>query len=109
MHAYALAKRGNSLRVQTAAAAWGRRGARVNTISPEVIITPLARDEPSGPRKEWFEHVRDVCAAKRFATCDEVGDAAAFLLGPQAGFITRADLVMDGGVTAALRSGELTM
>jgi NAD(P)-dependent dehydrogenase (short-subunit alcohol dehydrogenase family) len=109
VHAYALAKRANSLRVETAAAAWGKRGARVNTISPGVIITPLALDELSGPRQQWFEHVREVCAAKRFATPDEVGDAAAFLLGPQAGFITGADLLMDGGVTAALRTGELTM
>jgi NAD(P)-dependent dehydrogenase (short-subunit alcohol dehydrogenase family) len=109
VHAYALSKRANSLRVQTAAAAWGKRGARVNTISPGVIITPLALDELSGPRKDWFEHMRQVCAAKRFATPDEVGDAAAFLLGERAGFITGADLLMDGGVTAALRSAELTM
>jgi len=109
VHAYALSKRANALRVQTAAAAWGKRAARVNTISPGVIITPLALDELSGPRREWFEHMREVCAAKRFATADEVGDAAAFLLGPQAGFITGADLLMDGGVTSALRAGELTM
>ncbi|MEZ0065016.1 NAD(P)-dependent dehydrogenase (short-subunit alcohol dehydrogenase family) [Streptacidiphilus sp. MAP12-20] len=109
VHAYALSKRANSLRVQTAAAAWGRRRARVNTVSPGVIITPLALDELSGPRKEWFEHLRQTCAAKRFATPDEVGDVAAFLLGPQAGFITGADLLMDGGVTSALRTGELTM
>lgn len=109
VHAYALSKRANSLRVQTAAAAWGQRGARVNAISPGVIITPLALDELSGPRKEWFENVRQTCAAKRFATPDEVGDVCAFLLGPQAGFITGADLLMDGGVTSALRTGELTM
>ena len=109
VHAYALAKRANSLRVQTAAAAWGKHGARVNALSPGVIITPLARDELSGPRKDWFENVRRVSAAQRFATPDEVGDVAAFLLGEQAGFITGADLLMDGGVTAALRTGELIM
>ncbi|WP_425314736.1 SDR family oxidoreductase [Streptacidiphilus jiangxiensis] len=109
VHAYALSKRANSLRVQTAAAAWGRRGARVNTVSPGVIITPLALDELSGPRKEWFEHVRQSCAAQRFATPDEVGDVAAFLLGPQASFVTGADLLMDGGVTSALRTGELSL
>jgi NAD(P)-dependent dehydrogenase (short-subunit alcohol dehydrogenase family) len=108
VHAYALAKRGNSLRVLTAAAAWGKRGARINTISPGVIITPLALDELSGPRGEWFENVRQTCAAKRFSTSDEVATVAAFLLGGQAGFITGADLLMDGGVTAALRTGELT-
>lgn len=109
VHAYALSKRANSLRVQTAAAAWGKRGARVNTISPGVIITPLALDELSGPRKDWFDNVRRTCAAGRFATPDEVGDVAAFLLGDQAGFITGADLLMDGGVTSALRTGELTI
>jgi NAD(P)-dependent dehydrogenase (short-subunit alcohol dehydrogenase family) len=108
VHAYALAKRGNSLRVLAAAAAWGKRGARINTISPGVIITPLALDELSGPRGEWFENVRQTCAAKRFSTSDEVATVAAFLLGGQAGFITGADLLMDGGVTAALRTGELT-
>lgn len=109
VHAYALSKRANSLRVQTAAAAWGKRGARVNTISPGVIITPLALDELSGPRKDWFENVRVTSATGRFASPDEVGDVAAFLLGEQAGFITGADLLMDGGVTAALRTGELTL
>ncbi|MFJ8108325.1 SDR family oxidoreductase [Streptomyces sp. NPDC096132] len=109
VHAYALSKRANSLRVQTAAVAWGRRGARVNAVSPGVIVTPLARDELSGPRKEWFEQVRKASAAGRFGTPDEVADAAAFLLGRQAGFITGADLLMDGGVTAALRTGELTI
>ncbi|GAB3004087.1 SDR family oxidoreductase [Streptomyces pseudoechinosporeus] len=109
VHAYALSKRANSLRVQTAAVAWGKRGARVNAVSPGVIITPLALDELSGPRGEWFEQVRKVSAAGRFGTSDEVADTAAFLLGRQAGFITGADLLMDGGVTAALRAGELTI
>ncbi|OXY92868.1 SDR family oxidoreductase [Streptomyces diastatochromogenes] len=109
VHAYALSKRANSLRVQTAAVAWGKRGARVNAVSPGVIITPLALDELSGPRQEWFEQVRKVSPAGRFGTPDEVADAAAFLLGRQSGFITGADLLMDGGVTAALRAGELTL
>ncbi|MEU9895030.1 SDR family oxidoreductase [Streptomyces phaeochromogenes] len=108
VHAYALSKRANSLRVQTAAAAWGKRGARVNAVSPGVIITPLALDELSGPRREWFENLREVSAAKRFGTSEEVATVAAFLLGREAGFITGADLLMDGGVTAALRTGELT-
>jgi NAD(P)-dependent dehydrogenase (short-subunit alcohol dehydrogenase family) len=108
VRAYALAKRANSLRVLTAAVAWGKRGARINAISPGVIITPLALDELAGPRGAWFEKVRTTCAAKRFSTSDEVAQVAAFLLGDRAGFITGADLLMDGGVTAALRSGELT-
>ncbi|MCX4765840.1 hypothetical protein OG562_33665 [Streptomyces sp. NBC_01275] len=71
VHAYALAERGNAQRVETAAAARGRRGARV-TIGPGVIVAPPALDELSGPRKEWFEHVREVCDAERFAASDEL-------------------------------------
>src|SRR3978361_2268190 len=49
-HAYQLAKRGNWLRVMAEAVRWGKRGARVNTISPGIVMTPLAKDELSGPR-----------------------------------------------------------
>ncbi|KPH98755.1 hypothetical protein OK074_6190 [Actinobacteria bacterium OK074] len=81
------------------------RDTRVNAVSPGVIITPPALDELSGPRREWFNKVRETSAAKRFGTAEEV---AAFLLDREAGFITEVDLLMDGGVTAALRAGELT-
>ena len=50
LHAYQLSKRGNALRVMAEAVRWGKRGARVNTISPGIIITPLAKDELAGPR-----------------------------------------------------------
>jgi NAD(P)-dependent dehydrogenase (short-subunit alcohol dehydrogenase family) len=52
LHAYQLSKRGNSLRVMAEAVRWGKRGARLNTISPGIVITPLAKDELSGPRGE---------------------------------------------------------
>jgi NAD(P)-dependent dehydrogenase (short-subunit alcohol dehydrogenase family) len=45
LHAYQLSKRGNALRVMAEAVRWGKRGARVNTISPGIVITPLAKDE----------------------------------------------------------------
>jgi len=54
LHAYQISKRGNALRVMAEAVRWGRRGARVNTISPGIIITPLARDELTGPRGEGY-------------------------------------------------------
>lgn len=40
LHAYQLAKRGNSLRVMAEAVRWGKRGARVNTVSPGIILAP---------------------------------------------------------------------
>ena len=107
LHAYQLAKRGNSLRVMAEAVRWGKRGARLNTISPGIIITPLAKDELSGPRGEGYRRMIEVSAAGRSGTPDEVGTVAALLMGPDGGFITGSDFLMDGGVTAAYWYGEL--
>ena len=104
--AYAISKQANHLRVQAAAVTWGDRGARVNCISPGIILTPLARDEMSGPGAEGYQKMIEVSAAGRVGTADEVATAAAFLLGPDAGFITGTDLLIDGGVVAALRAGR---
>jgi NAD(P)-dependent dehydrogenase (short-subunit alcohol dehydrogenase family) len=108
LHAYQLAKRGNSLRVMAEAVRWGKRGARVNAISPGIIITPLAKDELNGPRGEGYRHMIEVCAAGRPGTPDEVGTVGALLMGSDGGFITGSDILMDGGVTAAYWYGELT-
>jgi NAD(P)-dependent dehydrogenase (short-subunit alcohol dehydrogenase family) len=107
LYAYQLAKRGNSLRVMAEAVRWGKRGARINTISPGIIITPLARDELNGPRGEGYRRMIEVSAAGRAGTPDEVANVAALLMGPDGGFITGSDFLMDGGVTAAYWYGEL--
>ena len=107
LNAYQLAKRGNSLRVMAEAVRWGTRGARVNTISPGIIITPLAKDELSGPRGEGYRRMIALSAAGRAGTPDEVGTVGALLMGADAGFITGSDILMDGGVTAAYWYGEL--
>lgn len=107
LHAYQLAKRGNSLRVMAEAVRWGRRGARVNTISPGIIITPLARDELTGPRGEGYRRMIEVSAVGRAGTPDEVGTVGALLMSPDGGFLTGSDILMDGGVTAAYWYGEL--
>jgi NAD(P)-dependent dehydrogenase (short-subunit alcohol dehydrogenase family) len=107
LHAYQLSKRGNSLRVMAEAVRWGRRGARVNTISPGIIITPLAKDELTGPRGEGYRRMIELSPARRAGTPDEVGTMGALLMGPDGGFITGSDFLMDGGVTAAYWYGEL--
>jgi NAD(P)-dependent dehydrogenase (short-subunit alcohol dehydrogenase family) len=107
LRAYQISKRANSLRVMAEAVRWGKRGARVNTISPGIIFTPLARDELSGPRGEGYRRMIEACAAKRAGTPDEVGSVGALLMGPDGGFITGSDFLMDGGVTAAYWYGEL--
>jgi NAD(P)-dependent dehydrogenase (short-subunit alcohol dehydrogenase family) len=107
LHAYQLAKRGNSLRVMAEAVRWGKRGARVNTISPGIIITPLAKDELTGPRGPGYRRMIELCAAGRAGTPDEVGNVGALLMGADGAFITGSDFLMDGGVTAAYWYGEL--
>ncbi|MGO4478499.1 SDR family oxidoreductase [Massilia sp. 2TAF26] len=109
LHAYQVSKRGNSLRVMAEAVRWGKRGARVNTISPGIIFTPLAKDEFAGPRGPGYRRMIEVSAAGRVGTPDEVANVAALLMGPDGGFITGSDFLMDGGVTAAWRYGELAL
>jgi NAD(P)-dependent dehydrogenase (short-subunit alcohol dehydrogenase family) len=107
LHAYQLAKRANSLRVMAEAVRWGNRGARINTISPGIIITPLARDELTGPRGEGYRQMIELSPAGRAGTPDEVGNVGALLMGPDGAFITGSDFLMDGGVTASYFYGEL--
>jgi NAD(P)-dependent dehydrogenase (short-subunit alcohol dehydrogenase family) len=107
LRAYQLSKRANSLRVKAEAVRWARRGARVNTISPGIIITPLAKDELSGPRGEGYRRMLALSPARRAGTPDEVGHVGALLMGADGAFITGSDILMDGGVTASWFYGEL--
>jgi len=108
LHAYQLAKRANSLRVMAEAVRWGKRGARVNTISPGIIITPLAKDEIAGPRGDGYRRMIESSPVGRAGTPDEVGAVGALLMGPDGGFITGSDILMDAGVTAAYWYGDIS-
>ena len=107
LHAYQLSKRGNALRVMAEAVRWGKRGARINSISPGIIITPLAKDELTGPRGEGYRRMIELCPVGRAGTPDEVANVAALLMGPEGTFITGSDFLMDGGVTSSYFFGEL--
>jgi NAD(P)-dependent dehydrogenase (short-subunit alcohol dehydrogenase family) len=107
MQAYGIAKKANHLRVQAASLSWGARGARVNSISPGIIATPLALHEMASENGPIYRAMIEASPAKRMASADEVASAAAFLMGPEASFITGSDLLMDGGVIAAMRAGRL--
>ena len=105
--AYVVSKRANQLRVQYASAdSWAERGARINTISPGIIVTPLAYDEFEA-NGEGYQAMIDVCGAKRVGTSDEIAFASEFLLSEKAGFITGIDLLIDGGTIAAINSGKM--
>lgn len=107
LHAYQLSKRCNVLRVMSEAVKWGKKGARINSISPGIIITPLANGELTGPRGAGYRRMIDLCPVGRAGTPDEVAAVADLLMGERGGFITGSDILMDGGVTASYWYGDL--
>lgn len=107
LHAYQMAKRCNVKRVMYEAVRWGERGARINSISPGIIVTPLALDEFNGPRGDFYRDMFARCPAGRPGTADEVANVADLLLGPRGAFITGSDILMDGGATASYFYGPL--
>lgn len=107
LHAYQLAKRANVLRVKAEAVRWGRVGARLNAISPGIVMTPLAHDELTGPRGEGYRRMIELCPAGRAGTPDEIAALATLIMGPEGTFITGSDFLIDGGVTASYIYGPL--
>ncbi|MDE6258188.1 MAG: SDR family oxidoreductase [Muribaculaceae bacterium] len=107
LHAYQMAKRCNVKRVMAEAVKWGERGARINSISPGIIVTPLALDEFNGPRGDFYKNMFAKCPAGRPGTADEVANVAELLMRPQGAFITGADFLIDGGATASYFYGPL--
>ena len=107
LHAYQLAKRCNEKRVMAEAVKWGERGARINSISPGIIVTPLALDEFNGPRGDFYKNMFEKCPAGRPGTADEVANVAELLMNERGAFITGADFLIDGGATASWFYGPL--
>ena len=107
LHAYQMAKRCNVKRVMAEAVKWGEHGARINSISPGIIVTPLAIDEFNGPRGNFYKNMFAKCPAGRPGTADEVANVAELLMRPQGAFITGADFLIDGGATASYFYGPL--
>ncbi|ASJ22567.1 SDR family oxidoreductase [Brachyspira hampsonii] len=108
LKAYQLSKRCNCLRVMYESGNWGKRGARLNSISPGIIITPLANDELNGPRGESYRKMLELCPSKRAGTPDDVANVAELLMSDRGSFISGSDFLMDGGVTASWWYGELS-
>lgn len=107
LHAYQLAKRCNEKRVMAESVKWGAKGARINSISPGIIVTPLAIDEFNGPRGDFYKNMFANCPAGRPGTADEVANVAELLMSDKGAFITGADFLIDGGATASYFYGPL--
>ncbi len=107
LHAYQLAKRCNEKRVMAEAVKWGQRHARINSISPGIIVTPLALDEFNGPRGDFYKNMFAKCPTGRPGTADEVANVAELLMSDKGSFITGSDFLADGGATASYFYGPL--
>lgn len=107
LHAYQMAKRCNVKRVMAEAVKWGERGARINSISPGIVVTPLALDEFNGPRGDFYKNMFTKCPAGRPGTADEIANVAELLMSDRGAFITGADFLIDGGATASYFYGAL--
>ena len=107
LHAYQMAKRCNEKRVMAESVKWGEKGARINSISPGIIVTPLALDEFNGPRGDFYKNMFAKCPAGRPGTADEVANVAELLMSDRGAFITGADFLIDGGATASYFYGPL--
>jgi NAD(P)-dependent dehydrogenase (short-subunit alcohol dehydrogenase family) len=107
LHAYQMAKRCNVKRVMAEAVKWGKKGARINSISPGIVVTPLAIDEFNGPRGDFYKNMFENCPAGRPGTADEIANVAELLMSDKGAFITGADFLIDGGATASFYYGPL--
>jgi NAD(P)-dependent dehydrogenase (short-subunit alcohol dehydrogenase family) len=107
--AYPFAKRANQIRVAAAAGTWGERGARINSISPGVISTAMGRLELDSESGTLMRAMVENSGLRRLGTPEDIAAATEFLLGPSASFVTGTDLLVDGGVVAAVTTGTIDL
>jgi NAD(P)-dependent dehydrogenase (short-subunit alcohol dehydrogenase family) len=102
--AYAYAKRGVLRLMQREAIRFGQRGARICSVSPGIIDTPMGRQEAAA--QPINDYLVQQTPLGREGTPDEVASVVAFLLSDEASFVNGVDVRVDGGVVAALRQGQ---
>jgi NAD(P)-dependent dehydrogenase (short-subunit alcohol dehydrogenase family) len=101
--AYSISKRGVHLLVKREAPAFGKRGARICSISPGIIDTPMARQEYAV--EPAMKHMVDTSPLPRFGQPEEVAAVAVFLCSPAASFCSGIDVLVDGGSMAVVLAG----
>lgn len=102
--AYGVAKRANQLRVQAAAVPWGRKGARIVSVSPGIVATPMATAEFESPSGSVMRQMIEASALQRIGTPEDIAAVVDFVASPNAAFLTGIDVIADGGTVAAMRT-----
>jgi NAD(P)-dependent dehydrogenase (short-subunit alcohol dehydrogenase family) len=99
---YGLSKWGVIALCEREAARWGRKGARINSVSPGLIDTPMGRLE-AAQHPEGIGRLSEICPVGRWGRPEDIAGAVAYLCSEAASFVTGIDLLVDGGTTSALR------
>ena len=106
--AYRVSKWGVQRLVRREARAWGRRGARIVSLSPGIIDTPMGQFE--NDRQPVMKEIAENTPLARMGTADEIAAVAAFLCSKEAAYVTGVDWLVDGGAThgfdAAVETGR---
>jgi NAD(P)-dependent dehydrogenase (short-subunit alcohol dehydrogenase family) len=103
LQAYRLSKWALNRMCRRRAAAWGAKGARIVSMSPGPIATPMGARELEGPSRAVKLKLMEKLPVAREGTMVETADAIEFLASDKASYITGTDLLVDGGIVAATR------
>lgn len=100
---YDYTKRGVMLITKESANKWGEKGARIVSVSPGVIETPMAL-KAAEEHPEKMEHIKSLTPLKRNGSPEDIAEVVAFLASDKASFITGTDILVDGGVFENIKS-----
>ena len=99
--AYNFSKKGVQLLAKKYAPEFGEKGARIVSVSPGIIMTPMA-EKAAADHPEQMNYMKSMTPAGRNGTPEDIAYTVAFLADDRASFITGTDILVDGGLAIKL-------